>query len=83
VVQKAPLYAEGWNKRATVLFMMGAHSAVFAPVKYSVLPQYLAPRELMGGNGLVQGSTFLAIIFGTIIGNELILAIAADRIYAP
>lgn len=56
-----------------VLFLMGAHSAVFAPVKYSVLPQYLAPRELMGGNGLVQGSTFLAIIFGTIIGNELIL----------
>ncbi|MEO0821672.1 MAG: MFS transporter, partial [Pseudomonadota bacterium] len=26
-----------------------------------------------GGNGLVQGSTFLAIIFGTILGNELIL----------
>lgn len=56
-----------------VLFMMGAQSAVFAPIKYSVLPQYLKPRELMGGNGLVQGSTFLAIIFGTILGNELIL----------
>lgn len=56
-----------------VLFMMGAQSAVFAPLKYSVIPQYLHPAELMGGNGLVQGSTFLAIIFGTIIGNELIL----------
>ena len=56
-----------------VLFLMGAQSAVFAPIKYSVLPQYLAPSELMGGNGLVQGFTFLAIIFGTIIGNELIL----------
>lgn len=56
-----------------VLFLMGAQSAMFAPIKYSVLPQYLAPGELMGGNGLVQGFTFLAIIFGTIIGNELIL----------
>lgn len=56
-----------------VLFLMGAQSAMFAPIKYSVLPQYLAPSELMGGNGLVQGFTFLAIIFGTIIGNELIL----------
>ncbi len=56
-----------------VLFLMGAQSAVFAPIKYSVLPQYLHRSELVGGNGLVQGSTFLAIIFGTILGNELIL----------
>lgn len=56
-----------------VLFLMGAQSAMFAPIKYSVLPFYLKPEELMGGNGLVQGSTFLAIIVGTIIGNELIL----------
>src|SRR5690606_16918345 len=56
-----------------VLFLMGAQSAMFAPVKYSVMPQYLHPDQLMGGNGLVQGSTFLAIIFGTILGNELIL----------
>ncbi|GMG83735.1 hypothetical protein LNKW23_29480 [Paralimibaculum aggregatum] len=56
-----------------VLFLMGAQSAMFAPIKYSVLPQYLHRSELVGGNGLVQGSTFLAIIFGTIIGNELIL----------
>lgn len=56
-----------------VLFLMGAQSAVFAPIKYSVLPQYLRRSELVGGNGLVQGFTFLAIIFGTILGNELIL----------
>ncbi|MEM9782266.1 MAG: MFS transporter [Pseudomonadota bacterium] len=56
-----------------VLFLMGAQSAVFAPIKYSVLPQYLSRRELIGGNGLVQGSTFIAILVGTIMGNELIL----------
>ncbi len=56
-----------------VLFLMGAQSAMFAPVKYSILPQYLDRSELLGGNALVQGATFLAIIFGTILGNELIL----------
>jgi MFS family permease len=56
-----------------VLFLMGAQSAMFAPIKYSVLPQYLRPSELLGGNGLVQAFTFLAIIFGSIAGNELIL----------
>ncbi|MEM1343765.1 MAG: MFS transporter [Pseudomonadota bacterium] len=56
-----------------VLFLMGTQSSIFAPIKYSVLPQYLERHELVGGNGLVQGFTFLAIIFGTILGNELIL----------
>ena len=56
-----------------VLLLMGAQSAVFAPVKYGVMPQYLHRDELLGGNGLVQGATFLAILFGSIIGNELIL----------
>jgi MFS family permease len=56
-----------------VLFLMGAQSAMFAPIKYSILPQYLPRAELLGGNGLVQAFTFLAIIFGSIAGNELIL----------
>ncbi len=56
-----------------VLFMMGAQSAAFAPIKYAVLPQYLRPRELIGGNGLVQAATFIAILLGTIAGFQLIL----------
>lgn len=63
-----------------VLFLMGAQSAMFAPIKYAVIPQYLPREELMGGNGLVQGSTFLAIIFGTILGNELILRPMGDLV---
>lgn len=56
-----------------VLFLLGAQSAVFAPVKYAVMPQYLDRRELLGGNGLAQAATFLAIIFGTILGTQVIL----------
>lgn len=48
------------------LFAMGTHSALFGPVKYSIMPQALHEEELVGGNGLVEMGTFLAILAGTI-----------------
>jgi len=48
------------------LFAMGTHSALFGPVKYSILPQHLHEHELIGGNALVEMGTFLAILAGTI-----------------
>ena len=55
-----------------VLFLMGTHSAVFGPVKYSILPQHLGEQELVGGNALVQTGTFVAILAGTILGGMLV-----------
>lgn len=49
-----------------VLFCMGTQSALFGPVKYSVLPKLLKDHELVGGNALVEMGTFLAILAGTI-----------------
>ncbi|WP_322106735.1 MFS transporter [Paraburkholderia sp. J41] len=49
-------------------FLMGMHSALFGPVKYAYLPQHLAEGELVGGNGLVETGTFVAILLGTIVG---------------
>ncbi len=54
------------------LFLMGLHSTVFGPVKYSILPQHLDVKELVGGNGLVEMGTFLAILIGTVLGGVLI-----------
>lgn len=54
------------------LFLMGTHSTFFGPIKYSILPQYLDKPELVGGNGLVEMSTFLAILLGTILAGLLI-----------
>lgn len=53
---------------ALALFMMGVHSAVFGPVKYSYLPQHLQPAELTGGNGLVEMGSFVAILLGQVGG---------------
>src|SRR6185369_4678751 len=54
------------------LFLMGLHSTVFGPVKYSILPQHLRLEELVGGNGLVEMGTFVAILLGTVLGGLLI-----------
>lgn len=56
-----------------VVFGMGLHSAVFGPVKYSILPQILREDELLEGNALVETGTFLAILGGTILGGFLVL----------
>ena len=53
------------------LFFSGIQSAIFAPLKYSLLPQYLSADELVGGNGLVQAGTCMAILFGTAVGGQL------------
>ncbi len=54
------------------LFLMGLHSTVFGPVKYSILPQQLQPDEIVGGNGMIEMGTFLAILAGTILGGLLV-----------
>lgn len=51
-----------------LLFLMGTQSALFGPVKYSLLPQVLQDEELIGGNALVEFGTFIAILIGLIAG---------------
>lgn len=54
-----------------VLFLMGAQSTFFGPLKYAVLPQHLQQQELIGGNGLVQMGTYIAILVGAVGGGLL------------
>jgi 1-acyl-sn-glycerol-3-phosphate acyltransferase len=54
-----------------VLFLMGLHSTVFGPIKYSILPQALRPEELTGGNGLVETGTAMSILLGMMLGFAL------------
>lgn len=54
------------------LFLLGTQSTLFGPVKYSIIPQHLKTWELIGGNGIVEASTFVAILLGTVLGGVLI-----------
>ena len=51
---------------------MGLHSTLFGPVKYAYLPQQLHPDELVGGNGLIEGGTFVGILLGEVLGALLV-----------
>lgn len=62
---------EQTNLMLVVLFLMGTQSAFFGPVKFSLLPQQLDKSELVGGNGLIEMGTFLAILGGTICAGLL------------
>jgi len=50
------------------LFGTGLQSALFGPVKYSILPSVLKPEELTGGNGLVEMGTSISILIGMFAG---------------
>lgn len=54
-----------------LLFLMGSQSTFFGPVKYGIIPQHLDPRELVGGNALVEMGTFVSILLGTMAGGVL------------
>lgn len=57
-----------------LLFLMGAQSTFFGPLKYSVLPQLLREDELVAGNGLVNAGTNVAILTGTLCGGLFIMS---------
>jgi acyl-[acyl-carrier-protein]-phospholipid O-acyltransferase/long-chain-fatty-acid--[acyl-carrier-protein] ligase len=56
-----------------VLFLLGVQATFFGPLKYAILPEQLEQNELVGGNALIEGGTFLAILLGTIAGGILVL----------
>jgi acyl-[acyl-carrier-protein]-phospholipid O-acyltransferase/long-chain-fatty-acid--[acyl-carrier-protein] ligase len=56
-----------------VLFGLGVQATMFGPLKYGILPDHLRDDELVAGNGLIEASTFLAILAGTVAGGALAL----------
>jgi 1-acyl-sn-glycerol-3-phosphate acyltransferase len=55
-----------------LVFLMGLQSTLFGPVKFAILPSVLHPDELVGGNGLVEMGTYVAILGGTMAGGVLV-----------
>jgi 1-acyl-sn-glycerol-3-phosphate acyltransferase len=64
------------------LFLSGLQSTFFSPAKFGYLPQILSPRELTGGNALLEATTFLAILLGTLLAGPLAARLAPDWLIA-
>ena len=62
------LYLQSVPVLLFALFLFGVQSTFFGPLKYAILPQHLAPTELVGGNGVIQMGTLVAILVGTNVG---------------
>src|SRR5687768_5602616 len=54
-----------------VLFLIALQATFFSPAKYGILPEMLPDRDLSRANGLLEMSTFVAIVLGTAIGGYL------------
>lgn len=64
------------------LFAMGVHSTFFGPIKYAILPQHLEKDEVLGGTGLVEAGTYIAILAGTIVAGVIPVEWAAVGVIA-
>ncbi|SUJ17855.1 Lysophospholipid transporter lplT [Sphingomonas paucimobilis] len=56
---------------------LGVHSTFFGPIKYAILPQHLEPGDVLGGTGLVEAGTYLAILLGTVAAGWIPVEAAA------
>jgi predicted MFS family arabinose efflux permease len=62
------------------LLGMGVHSTFFGPIKYAIIPQHMAEDEVLGGTGLVEAGTYIAILCGTIAGGLINYRVAAGAV---
>jgi acyl-[acyl-carrier-protein]-phospholipid O-acyltransferase/long-chain-fatty-acid--[acyl-carrier-protein] ligase len=65
------------------LFIFGAMSALFSPVKYGLLPDHLEAAALPRANAWIEAGTFLAILGGTISSGLLFATTAPTMLFAP
>src|SRR5262245_3540879 len=54
-----------------VLFLIAVQATFFSPAKYGILPEVLPDRDLSRANGILEMSTFAAIVAGTALGAVL------------
>src|SRR5262252_4507891 len=54
-----------------VLFLIALQATFFSPAKYGILPEMLPERDLSRANGVLEMSTFVAIVVGTAVGGYL------------
>jgi acyl-[acyl-carrier-protein]-phospholipid O-acyltransferase/long-chain-fatty-acid--[acyl-carrier-protein] ligase len=71
VIALAAFFVGQIQPMLAAVFLMGLHAAFFSPAKYGILPEMLPEKDLSRGNGLLEMSTFTAIILGTSLGGAI------------
>ena len=56
------------------LFLMATQATLFSPAKYGIVPELWPAEDLSRANGLLEMSTFVAIVLGTSVGGAMMTA---------
>jgi acyl-[acyl-carrier-protein]-phospholipid O-acyltransferase/long-chain-fatty-acid--[acyl-carrier-protein] ligase len=67
------------NVAYVILFLFALQATFFSPAKYGILPEFLPDSDLSRANGVLEMSTFFAIVAGTALGGYLFDAFADRR----
>jgi LPLT family lysophospholipid transporter-like MFS transporter len=51
--------------------LVGTGAAIYGPAKYGILPELVREDRLVRANGVIEGSTIVAIVLGTVVGARL------------
>ncbi len=65
------LVAGSLNLLFVVLFLLGTQATFFSPAKYGILPEAVGGERISRANGLLELTTFVAIVIGTSFGSAL------------
>jgi LPLT family lysophospholipid transporter-like MFS transporter len=55
----------------TAYAIIGIGAAMYSPAKYGILSQMFGPASLVRANGMMEGSTIVAILLGVLLGGWL------------
>ena len=55
----------------TAYGIIGIGAAMYSPAKYGILAQMFGPAKLVRANGMMEGSTIVAILLGVLLGGWL------------
>ncbi|HIV79163.1 MFS transporter [Sphingomonas yabuuchiae] len=77
LIAKAGYTTAGLSLMLGTVLALGVHSTFFGPIKYAILPQHLEPEDILGGTGLVEAGTYLAILLGTVAAGWISIEAAA------
>ena len=82
LIAKSGGTAMGMTLMLLAVLCLGVHSTFFGPIKYAILPQHLDEDDVLGGTGLVEAGTYLAILMGTVIAGWISVEGAAILVLA-
>jgi acyl-[acyl-carrier-protein]-phospholipid O-acyltransferase / long-chain-fatty-acid--[acyl-carrier-protein] ligase len=71
ILGMAALLAGSMNLLFAVLFLLGTQATFFSPAKYGILPEAVGEARISRANGLLELTTFVAIVVGTTFGSAL------------